>query len=261
MAKKPIKMDELRFEFDCQASLEPGCGSARYCSSCEETVWDVSKLTRAQYESLPATACIMATFQDETLQFAPEPKPLRTRFAAIAAAGVFSLPFLGCGSEATQTIATVQSVEPAQSPEEQTNSGPGAASLTDVSPSEVPAPLAGEHVNVEPPAELTAAERRFVHRLRTEFGIVVEGVDYPAYEPSRARRTTLRSALEKIEVIQKRRDLRTGAKSERPSKMTLREALEDLEVRQGKRKRRVFKGKPRRANRTDIRIGLIIENR
>jgi hypothetical protein len=98
--------------------------------------------------------------------------------------------------------------------------------------------------SAELPAQLTSSEKRLAYRLKTEFGIEVEGFRGISGTPNPRSAVTLRSALNELEILQQKRDLRTHQGSNPISKTTLREALEELKVVQtGRRKIRRVRGK------------------
>jgi hypothetical protein len=230
--KNPITSSDIHFDLACQEELEPGCGRRRYCDTCKETVWDTSKMTRAEYERLPQTACIMVTLEDDEMVFAPEPSRAKAALANLAAAGILALPLVGSGCDDGQgpPAASVSATPP--------NHEPGAAS---------PDARSARPATPEPPLpdELAESERRLVERLKAEYGLDVDS----SLDSHEARRpVTLESALVNLEVIQKQRDARTGTRNE-VQKLTFTEAVERIQrpypVIQRRGKVRIRRKKPR----------------
>ncbi len=143
MAKK-FTPDQIYTPEYCTAVLEDGSvPQEKFCSACGEVVYDVSKMTRREFEKLRAnrvTFCGKTEWIDGELQFAPDPHGARARLSQVALAAALVLPAAACDSVEKTAVAEPPIVG---------NAEPGAAS-----------PI---------PEKLAEQEARAEERLRDEF--------------------------------------------------------------------------------------------
>ncbi len=248
MSKRDLTPEDLFIPKPCSVELDPSTvgRKKRYCSECRQHVWDLSKMTRAEVDALLERddVCVMTTFEGDELRLAESAneEPESLFWGAIGGAVAAGVAWM-----AISTFAS--GAEPERFDLD---------SLPDVPAQVAPlVPEAPEVAEVDVPEHLAEAERQYIYRLKTEYGISVEG-DRTLQRPkerARSQKVTLRDALEDLEVIQQKRDQRTGSKSKPITKKTYREVIEDLEVIQYNSRFRRTRGKLRkRPNRAGITI-------
>lgn len=233
--KKKLTPEDLDIPEPCEVELDPGTEgrSVHYCSHCEKSVYDTSKMTRSQIDELldRPDVCMITVWEGDELQHEDDVSRVWGAAAGALAAGAL---VIGLGTFDLVEFAETGDAAIATSGGENASISMNVAS-SDPEPS-APVPTSGS-ASVEIPEDLSRAEQRLRYRLKTEFGVDVSdhGEHVDSYHPPRS--VTLEDALDRLEETQRKRDDRMNGESSQIRKMT------DADILESRPRRRVTRGK------------------